>query len=217
MSDYPLQKLPNETIQAIADAELEKHGLAQKGWTHSLIDEGPRNRMGYCSSAKKQIVSNSHYIKYGLCAEQIVDTIRHEIAHALDGGARYSRGGRRMVHDARWRMLAMHVGANPRATGDMTGYEAPASAIPVTKWMMVLIDKDYTLTEIRPVKRFLKDMDRRYISNRGKKRTLGNLYLVLTSHWKAYKEGRMAAHRLEFWQDNPNDRIWPATPFKLPR
>lgn len=217
MSDYPLQKMSDETIQAIAEAELDKHGLLAKGWSHHLIDEGPRNRMGYCSDSKRQIVSNAHYIRYGLNAEQIVDTIRHEIAHALDGRTRYSRTGRRMVHDAHWRMLARHVGANPRATGNMSGYEAPNSVVKNHKWTMVLVDKEYNMTEIRPVKRFLTRMADRYIKAMGKERTLGNLYLVLTSHWAAYQKGRLSVHSLQFWQDNPNDRVWSATPFKIPR
>jgi hypothetical protein len=209
------------TIQAVADIELIKWGLADKGWRHVFEDQGAAKYLGQCRSRPKLIVSNSHYIDNGLIPKQIVDTIRHEIAHALDDGPdRYSRAhrdtGQRHVlaHDKTWRRWAMKVGANPRATGKLEGYKLPGHLEKPYKWMMVLIDDYENIEQIRPCRKFM-ECGSRYMRNK-KRATFGKLYLVLTTEWQKHLDGRKSARDLEFWQDNPNCPVWgKGTPKKI--
>jgi hypothetical protein len=206
-----------ETIQAIANAELDKWGLTAKGWTHIFEDAGPKEWLGQSRDRPCNIVSNSHYVDNGLSMEQIVDTIRHEIAHALDTRpSRYSRDGKRLCHDGIWRRWAMIVGANPRACAVMDGYVIPAHLVKKTKWAMVLIENDGGLEFIRSCTKFMEMAGRGLRSRKG---TRNKLYLVLTIEWEKYMAGKIRIDNLEFWQDNPNPRDdWfgrPAIPKKI--
>lgn len=197
-----------ETIQAVADAELEKWGLVEKGWVH-VFEDHPGGWVGQSRNGPKMIVSNCHYIDNGMVPKEIVDTIRHEIAHALDGYTRYSRpdwrGVRKaMNHDTVWRKIAVKVGATPRARTRLEGYIKPSYMISASKWMMVFVNGE-DLEEIRPVKRFIA-MVGRYITSRPE--SSGNLYLVLTDKWNKYKAGILDIENLEFWQNNPNCPVW---------
>lgn len=204
------QQIPNETIEAIAEAELRKFGLWQKGWRHEFDHDFPKNKwIGLCSNYKRIIYTNAHYVEHGLNPEKIVDTIRHEIAHALDNGpTRWSRCGNKiLVHDPVWRRYARHVGANPRATGRLEGYEAPDWVVAKkkeAKWTMVFVDGGFE--EIRACPKFLVRMRDRNI--RGRPETLKKLWLVSTKDWKAYLAGKLKAWQLKFWQENPNCSIW---------
>jgi hypothetical protein len=202
-----LQKMSYETIQAIADAELAKYGLDRKGWRHEFDDE--TCHVGSCWDSRKLITSSRHYIANGLNAEQIVDTIRHEIAHALDQGTRYSRDGKRLAHGRSWKIQCMVTGARPSAKAIMDGYINPNKE--TAKWTMVVMSKDKTSIEFhRSCPRFLRDMYWRNI--RGRKDTRGRLWLVDTKAYNAYTKGLRKLTDLVFWQDNPNGDNWHSTP-----
>ena len=86
--------------------ELEKWGLSH--WKVSLNSRLTR-ALGRCVYSRNEIELQRRYVQEN-SVEIILDTIRHEIAHALAG---YKAG-----HGPEWRMWARKVGANPEATVD---------------------------------------------------------------------------------------------------
>jgi predicted SprT family Zn-dependent metalloprotease len=89
--------------QQLANDLLREHGLAQKGWTFEF-DQAKR-RFGVCRYRSKRIglsqplTEANHYI-------EVVDTILHEIAHALVGPGQ--------GHNNVWKRKCMDIGAKPQ-------------------------------------------------------------------------------------------------------
>ncbi|HEV8062929.1 MAG TPA: SprT-like domain-containing protein [Gemmataceae bacterium] len=89
-------------LEAIASQELAKHGL--HGWTFGWADT--KRRLGVCKHRTKRIEIAAYYALNNP-AEAVLDTLLHEIAHALAGpGAR---------HGPVWKAIAVRLGAMPRA------------------------------------------------------------------------------------------------------
>ncbi len=89
-------------LEALAAAAFLKHGL--KGWTFATTRA--KRRLGACNYGAKRIEISEYYAKNN-SRESIIDTLLHEIAHALAGPA--------AGHGPHWKMVAMRIGATPRA------------------------------------------------------------------------------------------------------
>ena len=85
--------------------ELLGATLGARGWTFGF--DRARRRLGACHPARRQITL-SRPLAQTLSLAEIEDTIRHEIAHAVD----VERRGR-TAHDAVWKRLAAACGAAP--------------------------------------------------------------------------------------------------------
>ena len=87
----------------LATKLLEEHGLRQKGWVIDI--DNAKRRFGCCNFTKKEIslsrplTEANHYV-------EVVDTILHEIAHALVGPGH--------GHDAVWKRMCVKIGAKPQ-------------------------------------------------------------------------------------------------------
>lgn len=92
-------------IRDMAIEEMDRWGLLHEGWRFEF-DEAKR-RHGCCKPSKKLITLSWHIAKLG--REHILDTILHEIAHALE----YVRYGRTTGHSDRWKRICREVGATP--------------------------------------------------------------------------------------------------------
>ncbi len=79
--------------------------LREMGWTFAF--DRARRRLGACHGRTKQITLSRH-LATSLDAREVEDTIRHEIAHALDV---VTRGW--TAHDAVWKQWATRCGATP--------------------------------------------------------------------------------------------------------
>lgn len=97
-----------QDAKALAYAEMKKWELLQRGWKFKW-SYGFRV-FGYCSSKRKEIALSMRLTKINDEAE-VLDTIRHEIAHALD----YIHHGK-MGHGPTWRAWCLKTGANPKRT-----------------------------------------------------------------------------------------------------
>jgi len=85
----------------IARVLLDKHDLQR--W-RPVIDTRPKRRLGQCRYTVKEIGLTAWYVtKYSY--KEVVDTILHEIAHALTPGHH---------HDRYWKSKAQQIGANPK-------------------------------------------------------------------------------------------------------
>ena len=93
--------------------ELLGESLRARGWSFAF--DRARRRLGACRSGPRRITLSGVLLP-ALSPEAIEDTIRHEIAHAVD----FERRGR-SAHDATWKALARACGASPERvfTGDL--------------------------------------------------------------------------------------------------
>ena len=94
----------NKSI-TIAKEIMNKHGLLN--WTLRLGTAKRQN--GSCFTHKKRITLSKNYISLNT-EELVIDTILHEIAHALVG----SNHG----HDNVWKQKCIEIGARPVRTKD---------------------------------------------------------------------------------------------------
>ncbi len=97
---------PAETL-ALLEGKLEEHGLAVAGWTGGL--DGAVQRFGVCRPGRRQITVSRHLAAIN-SEEEVLNTVLHEIAHALA----FIEHGRQCGHDHRWRAIATRIGARPR-------------------------------------------------------------------------------------------------------
>ncbi len=89
-------------LEAIAGQALITHGL--RGWTFGLANT--KRRLGVCKYRTKRIEIADYYARNSPPAT-VLDTLLHEIAHAIAGAA--------AGHGPKWKAVAVSVGANPRA------------------------------------------------------------------------------------------------------
>ncbi len=93
-------------IPYITQHLLNKYDLTAKGWTFAW--DNAKRRAGQCRFGRKTISVSRHYAKLnvGNRPDDVMDTILHELAHALAGpGA---------GHGPAWRAMCVIVGANPQ-------------------------------------------------------------------------------------------------------
>lgn len=96
--------------------ELGKHllgaSLLARGWTFQF--DRARVRLGRCLFRRRgafvRIISVSVQHAREGWVPNVEDTVRHEIAHAIDYELRGTSG-----HDAQWKHLALRCGASPKA------------------------------------------------------------------------------------------------------
>jgi hypothetical protein len=94
-----------ERFTALADDAMVEHGLISKGWVWEF--SRTKRQLGCCEYGHRRLLFSLPFIEVNDEAE-CLDTILHEIAHALVGpGA---------GHGPRWRAMARSIGARPRAT-----------------------------------------------------------------------------------------------------
>jgi len=109
VTDAPLapdavRALAHDLMRVLGERLLGQD-LASRGWTFAF--DRARRRLGACQPAPKTITVSAPLAAV-LPAADVEDTLRHEIAHAID----VERRGR-TNHDATWRALAVACGARP--------------------------------------------------------------------------------------------------------
>jgi len=154
---------PLETI-ALLEAKLEEHGLSAKGWRGGL-DEAVR-RFGCCHLRERRITVSRHLAALN-SDEEVLDTILHEIAHALA----LIEHGQDCGHDGRWREIATRIGARPERC-----FDAEEVATPAGRYLLVHRDTGEVFRSYHRRPR-LTDLSRRWIRGR-RKETEGRLAIV---------------------------------------
>lgn len=89
-------------LESIAARELARHGL--HGWTFALAKA--KRRLGVCKYKEKRIEIAEYYARHSP-EESVLDTLLHEVAHAIAGPA--------AGHGPRWKAVAARLGATPRS------------------------------------------------------------------------------------------------------
>lgn len=108
---------PNEAL-ALLGEKMSEHGLTARGWKGSL-DQAER-RFGVCRPAKKEISLSRPLIALNN-EEEVLDTILHEIAHALAT----IETGENCGHDERWKAICRRIGARPERCYDSEEVNSP--------------------------------------------------------------------------------------------
>ncbi|MEO0588250.1 MAG: SprT-like domain-containing protein, partial [Planctomycetota bacterium] len=92
-----------DAARTLAEHHLTRHGLADRGW--SVGFNRRKTVCGVCNYTDRRIELSRHHVE--LNDEPIVlDTILHEVAHALAGS--------RAKHGPKWKRIAAELGATPR-------------------------------------------------------------------------------------------------------
>ncbi len=91
---------------------LVKHGLWDQGWRFKL--SRAKSRLGLCKHGTKQISISGAHIVQGTNAE-VMDTILHEIAHAMVGPGN--------GHNWTWKEKALEIGARATRCATVLSYK----------------------------------------------------------------------------------------------
>ena len=152
---------PSDTLQLL-EHKLTEHGLAARGWTGAL--DNAERRFGVCRPAKKEI-SISRTLAALNSGEEVLDTILHEIAHALADSIYRENCG----HDERWKAICRQIGARPERC-----YDGDEVVSPEAPWVLMHSDTGeiYSYHQRRPD----KYLSQTFIRGR-KAETLGQLVI----------------------------------------
>ena len=149
----------------LAIAEMNKWGLIDKGWHVSLNTN--KRRLGYCSYIREEIGLSRSFVLYNNESE-VMDTIRHEIAHALAGlGTKHGR---------LWKLWAKKVGCTSvRATASASTIKMPKG-----KWTLTCKMCGHSSEKHRASK-LIKTQARGYYCTRCGRRSIN--MLVVTQNY----------------------------------
>jgi predicted SprT family Zn-dependent metalloprotease len=101
----PNARLQFREVRKLALGLLMAHGL--HGWSFAF--NWRKRSMGLCAFSHRRIELSVHFVERNNHAE-ILDTILHEIAHALVGPGH--------GHDAVWKTKCIEIGAKPLRCGE---------------------------------------------------------------------------------------------------
>jgi hypothetical protein len=195
-------------VVALAIAEMNAWGLVQKGWTFKV--DNAKSRHGLCNYNAKRLSISRQRVDHD-SKEDVVNTIRHEIAHALHYEEYVDAGKREDFFARRWtgrkwvRKVAPH-GAEWKRVARKVGVKAPSASsagnarkVEIQPWRLVLVNNGQVEDLETGYHRFPKRLSSRYM--RGRKNTLGKLFLIKRDEWVAFMNGRKTVEQLSFYQD----------------
>ena len=148
---------------ALLQSKLTEHGLTARGWTGAL--DNAERRFGICRPAKKEI-SISRTLAALNPEEEVLDTILHEIAHALAA----IETGENCGHDERWKAICRRIGARPERCYDGDEVNAPDAL-----WVLAHCETGEIFSHHH--RKPNKDLTQTFIRGR-KKETLGKLEIL---------------------------------------
>lgn len=95
--------------KALALDNMDKHGLLSKGWKFEF--DNAKTRFGRCEFVRRRITLSKVPTRANSEAD-VLDTILHEIAHALEWIRHGTHGHKRL-----WKLICMEIGARPVRCG----------------------------------------------------------------------------------------------------
>lgn len=104
---YPMYT--EKSFKELATLFAKHYGVAQMGWSVSMMDH--EKHLGECNYQYKSL-NFSRQLLSKVDNLQRLDTILHEIAHAI--------AGEHAEHGKGWQTIAKNLGASPKATAVIT-------------------------------------------------------------------------------------------------
>lgn len=196
-------------VYAVAKQEMDKW-LPGRGWSFTINNR--KRSFGWCSYRKELIGVSVHHVDHNPMNE-VINTIRHEIAHALhylsyvdkdreDKFFRKVKRGKRWMrvikpHGREWKQFAMLVGATPEATGKNSFSDKISS-----RWTLVVDQGNNVLEDTGfTYHRFAVNLNNRWLRNR-KNSTMNKLFMVETPEWENLINGR--SNQIRGYKVNPS-------------
>lgn len=105
-----------EQAKRLAETKMEEYGLIALGWRFTF--DNAKRRFGVCKYNSKQIGLSMQLVALNE-EEKVLNTILHEIAHALVG---HIHG-----HDSIWKQKALEIGCDGNRCYDSNKVEKPKS------------------------------------------------------------------------------------------
>ena len=99
--------MDKEYASYLAIFNLSKHGLLEHGWKFNWHKK--KIALGTCNYNRKKIYLSEWYVKLN-DKDEVMDTILHEIAHAL---AYHRHGSAGRGHGKIWKSICVEIGAKP--------------------------------------------------------------------------------------------------------
>jgi hypothetical protein len=96
-----------EKAKTLALAQMQRCGLIDFGWRFAF--NATKRALGLCAPAQKTIYLSTYFLDK-VSEVETMDTILHEIAHALEA-IRFGTSG----HGTKWKTICREVGAQPVA------------------------------------------------------------------------------------------------------
>ena len=122
MKKRNVRKLWDRLQRELGDAHTARESLKEYGWTFAF--DKAKRRIGHTKFQEKIISLSITLIRNGLSKDQVEETLRHEIAHAID----YENRGT-SDHGAEWKSMARKCGANPERKESI-----PNEVVPDYRW-----------------------------------------------------------------------------------
>lgn len=122
-----------QEAENLARSEMDRLNL--QDWEFKM-NYTMSSTFGRCNSQKRLIELSAVLVAINV-QKEVLDTIRHEIAHAIRekerGYPRHLTAG--MWHDPRWRQIASAIGATPQQYYNQAGNRSVATGkVPVYAW-----------------------------------------------------------------------------------
>ena len=162
-------------VLVLLEQQLDDHGLSARGWRGGL--DGAVQRFGCCHQGSRRITVSRHLAALN-SYEEVLDTILHEIAHALA----LIEHGEDCGHDPRWQAIARRIGARPERCFDTTEVVVPSG-----EYLLVHRDTGEVFRSYHRRPR-AKNLDKRWIRGR-RAETEGRLVIVSAAEHEAAGAG----------------------------
>lgn len=147
--------------------------------------DNAKKRAGVCKLTLKEICISRYHIKNN-STEVVLDTLLHELAHAIAYELYREKG-----HGKCWQKVAIDIGAKPNATGDFILPESP--------WALVTYcEKTETVQKI--ASRYRRNRKIKDYLLKGKPDTKGKLYYLKSKEFELFNLGKMDFEQLNFIQ-----------------
>ncbi|TQV82756.1 SprT-like domain-containing protein [Aliikangiella coralliicola] len=152
-------------------------------WTVNF--DNAKRRAGICRADKKEISISLCHINNN-AQDVVLDTLLHEFAHAI-AHELYGEIG----HGAKWKSVALKLGATPKATGKFS--------MPAAPWKLVTYCKESKTVDV-VASRYRKNKNIKYYYVKGKPNTQGELYYLCTKQLEKFETGMIGFAQLNFIQ-----------------
>ena len=139
-------------IREYAEMKMKEFNLIQSGWEF-VYQTRKKRTLGICNYHDKTISINLDFAKNHGLDEQMIDTIIHEIAHALTPGC---------GHGPVWKAMCVRLGARPERTVDAGTVNGSPH-----KWELRWNDKIVGKYYRKPTKDFSRSWMKGYPESKG--------------------------------------------------